>query len=278
MCFKYSCVGSFVLQHNGMKVMGHSKGHYIIEASHLDGINVTPKGHKWFPLECVITEWSAQTCSLQSVFSLTHLSPVSFMWCRLLCCVITRAFYSSYAIGAFQPVKFCIKNHPHKIRQRQLPSPLSPKDFSLRYLPQKYCCYSVIIYMSLQSCCLWPASLSVRTFPATASLFGCYATSPGRHFYCACAFLQIDDLFNVFLLSHNLNLMLLMFSAVALNLEADKPLQDTALIFYFLSDGFSRDPSFGHFPWFASFPVQFLSWFSLSTSQDFLNLYTIIVG
>lgn len=55
-----------------------------------------------------------QTCSVQSVFSLCHLLSISFVWCPLLYCDITRPFSSSYALGAFQPVKFYIRNHPTK--------------------------------------------------------------------------------------------------------------------------------------------------------------------
>lgn len=54
--------------------------------------------------------------------------------------------------------------------------------------------------------CHWPASFLASIFPATTSLRSCYATSPPRQFYCACAYSLMDDLFCVFLFSHNLNL------------------------------------------------------------------------
>lgn len=172
-----------------------------------------------------------------------------------------QAFLQFLCYWGFSTSEVLCQKSPNKIRQRQQHSPSRPRIFLGGIYFQQYCCYA-IIEISSPSCCLWPASLSVQTFPATTFQFGCYATSPGRHFYCVCAFPCIDDLSNVFLFSYNLNLMLLMFSAVTLNLESDKPLQDTALIFYFLSDWFSRkclslNISLGLFPFLLKFVMIF---------------------
>lgn len=172
-----------------------------------------------------------------------------------------QAFLQFLCYWGFSTSEDLYQKLPNKIRQRQWHSPSSPRIFLGGIYFQQYCCYAVI-EISSPSCRLWPASLSVQTLPATTFQFGCYATSPGRHFYCVCAFPCIDDLSNVFLFSYNLNLMLLVFSAVTLNLESDKPLQDTALIFYFLSDWFSRkclslNISLGLFPFLLKFVMIF---------------------
>lgn len=140
--------------------------------------------------------------------------------------------------------------------------PIESLDFSRRYLLSE-------ILLPL-TCFLISSDLPCNHIPIWLLCNRSWET-----FLLGLSFPRIDDLFDVFLFSHNLNLMLLMFSAVTLNLESDKPLQDTALIFYFLSDWFSRkrlplNSSLGLF----SFLLKFILIFTVNQS----TLHTIIVA
>ena len=185
-----------------------------------------------------------------------------------------QAFLQFLCYWGFSTSEVLYQKSPNKIRQRQRHSSSRPWIFLGGIYFQKHCCYLVVEI----SCCLWPASLSVQTFPATIFQFGCYATSPGRHFYCVCAFPCIDDPFNVFLFSHNLNLMLLMFSAVSLNLSLTNHYRTQ--LWYFTS--YLIDSPGNVFLWtfllVCFLSCSSLSWFSLSTSQDTSTFHTIIVA
>lgn len=191
----------------------------------------------------VCYNWLTPPPNLQSAVCFLSLPFVIYFLCMMSSTILwhNQAFLQFLCYWGFSTSEVLYQKSPNKIRQRQQRhSSSSPRIFLGGIYFQKHHCYPVVeisspILLPL-TCFLVSSDLPCNHIP----IWLLCNQSRETFLLCVCAFPCIDDPFNVFLFSHNLNLMLLMFSAVSLNLESDKPLQDTALIFYFLSDWFSR--------------------------------------